>query len=223
MFQCEGVWFPDGEEHLLPFLKKGPHIDGKGTYQYHKYQAVLKWTKGRACVIDVGAHVGLWSMHFAQEFQWVHAFEPVPRHIECFKKNLEFASNVLLYDIAVGCEGSKIVKMVSDPHSSGDTKVNPLPLRSADLLEYHLPMEDLDDQDINGKIDLIKLDCEGYELFALKGAQTILFRDKPTVIVEQKPNRAEQYGLPRIGAVDWLKNHGWILRETLSGDYILSL
>ena len=38
--------------------------------------------------LDIGAHVGIWSMRLAEKFKRVHAFEPVPKHIECWKQNM---------------------------------------------------------------------------------------------------------------------------------------
>ena len=71
-------------------------------------------------------------------------------------------------------------------------------------------------------VDFIKLDCEGYELFALRGAEETLKRCRPCVIVEQKPNRAQRFGLPQTGAVDYLQSLGAKLRAKMAGDYILS-
>ena len=39
--------------------------------------------------LDVGAHVGIWSMRLAEKFKRVYAFEPVPKHIECWKQNMQ--------------------------------------------------------------------------------------------------------------------------------------
>ena len=70
--------------------------------------------------------------------------------------------------------------------------------------------------------NLVKIDCEGWELPVLRGAEVTLRCCKPTVIVEQKPGRAQRFGHADTGAVDYLQSLGAKLRAELSGDYILS-
>jgi hypothetical protein len=60
---ADGIWFPDGESHLVKMLKGSPRVDGRGTYQLHKLMSAMQHVKHRRCALDVGMHVGLWSMH----------------------------------------------------------------------------------------------------------------------------------------------------------------
>jgi len=92
--------------------------------------------------------------------------------------------------------------------------------------EGDIPMrrlDEVDDMDLIGpRVDFVKLDCEGYELFALRGGAQLLARSRPCVMVEQKPGRATKFGLPATGAVDYLQSLGAKLRFELSGDFCLS-
>jgi len=208
---CGGVWLPDGEQHLVEWMKnRNEVIDGKLTYQYHKFQAAMLHVKQFRTAVDVGAHCGLWSMHLAKRFETVHAFEPVADHRECFLANVT-GVNAVLHAAALG-EREGMVSMNSAATSSGDTTVS----EGDDV-----PLKMLDSYNLRD-VDFIKLDCEGYELFALKGGTETIKRCKPCVIVEQKPGKAQQFGLPETGAVDWLRAMGAVLRKEISGDYILS-
>ena len=90
MKQINGVWLPSAEYNLVEFLiNKKTMVDGKGSYQYHKLKAALKYVRNWRTAIDVGAHCGLWSMQLVKQFDMVHAFEPVLEHQECFRKNVE--------------------------------------------------------------------------------------------------------------------------------------
>lgn len=219
MIQVGGVWLPDGETHLVDWMRKMNRVvNGKLTYQHHKLEAALRYVKNWRAAVDVGAHCGLWSMHLVELFSIVHAFEPVQAHRDCFQKNVPFGlDRAPLYAVALGEEVGTI-RIETAPTSSGDSRVagaaksgqpGAVPLRRLD--EYEL-------QDV----DFMKLDCEGYELFALRGAEGTLVRCRPCVIVEQKPGRAEHFGLPRTGAVDYLQGLGAKLRAEMSGDYVLS-
>jgi FkbM family methyltransferase len=213
MVNCGGVWLPAGETHLVDWMRRRNEVvDGKLTYQYHKLEAALKWVKRWRVAIDVGGHCGLWSMHLAKRFGMVHAFEPVAAHRACFERNLAgLEGRCVLHACALG-DASGSVAIHTAPTSSGDSwvcGVGDIPLRTLDGFQ---PQE----------VDFIKLDCEGYELFALRGAEEMLRRCKPVVIVEQKPGRAQKFGLQETAAVDYLRSLGAHLRTAISGDYIMA-
>ena len=64
--------------------------------------------------LDIGAHVGIWTRRLAVDFQEVIAFEPLPKHIECHKKNCEEYSNVVLHKIALSNTNEKKVMTTKD-------------------------------------------------------------------------------------------------------------
>lgn len=209
----EGVWLPDGETHLTAWMTKMQQRDEEGRlcYQKHKLDALLGLVTDFRIAIDVGAHCGLMSMHLTKRFQTVHAFEPVELHRAAFARNV--TGPAVLHAMALG-EAEGMVSMKSDPHSSGDTVVcgvGEIPLRRLDDV---LP-------EVEG-VGLIKLDCEGYELHALRGGEQLLKRCKPAIMVEQKKNKAQQFGLPETGAVQYLEGLGAKVRKVISGDYLLT-
>lgn len=210
-----GVWLPDREQHLCEWMTKVNRIvDGRGSYQFAKLEAALEYVRDWRTAVDVGAHCGTWSVHLAPRFDRLVAFEPVAEHRACFEANLPYAANVQLEACALG-EADGMVAMKTADTSSGDTTVDAsrpgdVPLRRLDAFEI-------------ADLDFLKLDCEGYELFALKGGEQTIRRCKPAIIVEQKPGRADAFGLPTIGAVEWLKALGYTLRREMSGDFIMSV
>lgn len=207
MKQINGIWLPDHEAHLQAFAEKGKF--GKWTYQFHKLEAAMQYIRGTGFAIDVGGHCGLWSKELVKLFDKVVAFEPVEDHRNCFKLNV--SGNYVLYACALG-EKQGSVRIHVTPGQSGDAWVDG---------EGDIPMSTLDTFDFDG-VDFIKLDCEGYELFALRGGEQMLKRDKPVVIVEQKPGRGSKFGLKDTAAVDYLISLGYTLKQEISGDYILA-
>jgi hypothetical protein len=71
-------------------------------------------------------------------------------------------------------------------------------------------------------VDFIKVDCEGYELFVLKGAEKTILENKPTIVVEQKTGNGQRYGLGEKDAVSYLKELGMVQKSVMSGDHIMS-
>lgn len=224
-----GVWLPATETHMNNWMvTRNQVVDGKLTYQYHKLQAAMAYVKDFGVAIDVGAHCGLWSMHLAKLFKSLYAFEPIPLHRKCWamnattpqSKDVAHTCKAILYPLALG-DKTQLVKFYSTPGSTGDTFVD-----AGGNVEVE--MVRLDEMFTNGewhpdtKIDFIKLDCEGYELFALRGGEEMLKRCKPCVVVEQKPNKAPKYGLGTTDAVKYLQGLGAVARKEIGGDYIMS-
>lgn len=213
MILHQGIWLPDGETHLTKWMDKaGEIVDGKGTYQIKKLRAALARCRSFRTAVDVGAHCGMWSMQLAKRFNRVEAFEPVPEHRACFDRNLGVFVDrtAFLHACALG-DHEGLVRIDTAPTSSGDSKVG----GDGDIRLCTLDSFNLRD------VDFIKLDCEGYEYFALKGGEETIKRDRPTIIVEQKPGRGQQFGLTETAAVDWLESLGYVRSEVMSGDYIM--
>ena len=224
MKKVDGWYFPDGESHLPQWManpKVRMMLNGRAAYQGQKQVAAMDLCKNFRRAIDVGGHVGLWSFNLAHRFARVEAFEPVAAHRECFFENIPQASademddhgndpiDVFLHACALGDrEGS--VSIRTEPTSSGDSRVDG---------PGNIPMRRLDSFGFTD-VDLIKIDCEGYELFVLRGAEEILARCKPVVIVEQKPGHAQKYGLGERDAVPYLESMGYKVAKEMAGDFI---
>lgn len=209
----DGWYFPDGETHLPGWIanpKVRMMLNGRPAYQGQKQEAALALCGQRRNAVDVGGHVGLWSFNLAHWFKQVHAFEPVAAHRECFAKNvLGAVSNVTLIGCALG-DRESMVSIRTEPTSSGDSRVD----GAGDI-----PMRRLDSFGLVD-VDLLKIDVEGFELFVLRGAEEILARYKPVVIVEQKPGHAQKFGLGERDAVPYLESMGYRVAREMAGDFL---
>lgn len=184
-------WLPDQEQHLEDWILKWDD------YQTPHRANALKHVKNWDVAVDIGAHVGLWSREFTEKFKWVIAFEPVAEHRECYEKNVT-NENRILYPYALG-EKPGFVKMQTEEHSTGGTHVDPK-AETGDI-----EMRTLDSFEIP-KIDFMKLDCEAYEIYVLKGARETLLRCKPVICIEQK--NQPYFGNPRYIASEYLMSLG---------------
>lgn len=214
-----GWYFPDGEKHLPEWMARvNQRRGGLLQYQLGKYNAALKFVRQRRLAIDVGAHIGQWSKNMASDFEIVHAFEPVSDYGCCWQANLPAVANATLHPVALG-EAQGIVSLkCGTPGSHGDTFIAQ---RDEANAAKDVALKPLDWFDL-ANVDFIKVDCEGYELFVVKGGEKTIRRDRPCIIVEQKPGKAQSYGLGETDAVTLLKSWGAKVRAVLSGDYILS-
>lgn len=218
MKQELGWYFPDGEVHLPEWMRAAKQVrNGVLQYQFNKYREVLKYCKDRKLAIDVGGHVGQWSRNMVEDFLDVAAFEPVPAYAECWRANLAGYDNAELFPIALGAAPGVVSLKCGTPGSHGDTFVAP---RDEANIAFDVVMGTIDQFELEP--DLIKIDCEGYELFVLQGGEKTIRACKPCVIVEQKPGKGQGFGLKETAAVDLLLSWGARQRSVISGDYILS-
>jgi FkbM family methyltransferase len=219
MKEWRGIFLPDNEQHLIEnLLRTGHERAGKPVYQSQKYNTALSCFNKRNVAVDIGANLGLWSRIMGLDFEKVHSFEPVPEYIECFKKNAPQA-NVELHEIALGSKSGKIsLAKRAGAQSCGDTGPSTKE-KGETIVAQNVTMKTLDSFELEG-VDFIKVDCEGYELDVLKGAEETILRCKPCIIVEQKPGHAQRYGHEETEAVDYLESLGMKLYVELSGDFI---
>lgn len=237
MFQHQGIWLPDGEKHFPKWMSEnGEIVDGKGTYQIRKLRAALEHCRQFRMAVDVGAHVGLWSMQLVKRFGHVHAFEPVRTFRECFCENLRLPyaqrpdvdytkpiPDVLLYPVACTLHTCALASeegrcdMNYDPADSGGTHVS----LEGDGDAGEVELRTLDSFKLED-VDFLKIDCEGYEHHVIEGGRETIQRCKPTIIVEQKPHKlGPNFGIKGTPAVDLLKSWGYKVVRELSGDFIL--
>jgi FkbM family methyltransferase len=221
MFQHQGMWLPDGEKHFPSWMdKNGELVDGRGTYQLKKWRACLPWIKSVRVAVDVGAHVGFWSIRMCEKFEFVHCFEPMEPMRACLFENMKWHNNFCVHPKALGERGG-LVFMNYDPADSGNTHIGrACAMNDDDPSSVEVcPLDELALE----RVDFIKVDTEGSEAAVLKGAAETLRRWKPCVIVEQKQRKmAVNYGTSGTPAVDVLREMGAVLRQEIGGDYILS-
>lgn len=226
-----GVWLPKSDQSFEGWMLRGKRvmvIDGKYTYQYHKLEAAMKHQPQdrRGVCVDIGAHVGLWSMWLVREFEWVHAFEPVPAFADIFPHNVDMGRATLRY-CALGHEQEPVNMIVPDDFT-GSARVataRPHPglkkhhRTGAETVWSSLPQRRLDDFEFDA-VDFIKIDVEGYEWNVVRGAELIIRRCRPNIVVEQAGNDLA-YGHERDSAKHLLESWGMVPIHEMSGDWLM--
>jgi len=117
-------------------------------------------------IVDVGANIGLSCIYWAHNFKaaQILAFEPHPRHIQILKRNAQLnhlENRLTLIEAAAGQAPGEAV--LSDA-SLCSSLVSP----NNDESGIHVPIVDLFKTLENRKIDLLKIDIEGYEYAILQ-------------------------------------------------------
>jgi FkbM family methyltransferase len=162
------------------------------TPKYVGSAEALKWTirdlprldqtipfcQGRTAVIQAGGNLGLYAKRLARDFQTVYSFEPDPELFRLMQVNAPEA-NILRYQAALGDER----RLVGTSRIRRDGKPNNHEGITHIAGEGNIPTLRIDDLGL-ATCELMVLDLEGWELFALRGARETLARCRPVVSVE---------------------------------------
>lgn len=182
----------------------------------HDLKVLQQLLKPGDAVIDIGANVGSHCIPLAKWLgpdSQVHAFEPHPRIFSYLQANAQLnrLANLHLYPYALGeSEGEvEFTDLTTDD-------LNRIANRSADAPTIRVPMRPLDTFACTRQpIRLIKLDIEGYELFALRGAEQAL-ANAQMLYLEVCDAHTAQYGYTVRDLATFLQARGWQLHQVAS-------
>lgn len=179
----------------LTLLQKGFYLlydlnflKNKEEFKYH--YAIKKIIKPNYTVIDIGANLGYYSKNFARLAHKgkVIAIEPLPLFYSQLKKLLSNYKHVEIINCALGDSvGTVTMVLPTDngmirtglPHIASENEEK----KEAELVEVEIRKgsEILNKQE---KIDYIKCDIEGYELFVFKEIFSVLEKYRPIIQIE---------------------------------------
>lgn len=146
-------------------------------------ETVLRLVPGRTAAVQAGGNLGIFPKRLAQVFTTVYTFEPAP---ELFKSLYHNAPerNILRFQAALGetrgLVGTACVRREGKHAQAHEGITHVVPKGTIPTLrvdDLGLPV-----------CDLLYLDVEGWELYALRGAVKTLTRCRPVVVVEINQN-----------------------------------
>lgn len=199
------LWLPDGD-----------NWGWSANYERSHFKKAMAHVTGRKVALDVGAHVGIWSLRLAEAFDEVICFEPMPRHYQCHAKNVRLDNSTLHKVGLSSAAGTKTMRGYIGDNSGrskidGGGKINPklhklFKIEVKTLDEFKIP-----------KIDFMKVDVEEHESEMLDGAAKTIKRCKPLIFIEIWPRELDV-------AVPRLERLGYRQKESVgSNNYIFAV
>ena len=140
--------------------------------------AVLALVPGRTAAVQAGGNLGIFPKALAREFQTVYRFEPAPELFAMLVHNAP-EPNIVKFQAALG----DVPQLVGVSRTRRDGKPDAHEGITHVAGAGTLPMLRVDDLRLPA-CDLLYLDVEGYELFALRGAHALIQRCRPVIAVE---------------------------------------
>jgi FkbM family methyltransferase len=186
------------------FLDLSDHVISlnilRGHYEQEEIDFVRAMLKPGDSVVDVGGHIGFFTMHMAAAVGpqgHVYAFEPLDSNASLLERSIAenaFGDRVCFQRAAVGAKaGTATLTFAAETLNSGGAYLLPdggMPLSGNQRRE--VPLVALDTLDLRRPIRFIKMDVEGAEPQVLRGAARILAEDRPTILSELHPTQLER-------------------------------
>lgn len=161
-------------------------LEKYGEWAQIEIEFLCQFIRDDSVILDAGSHIGIHSLAFAHSAAknvHVHAFEAQPQLSALSMRNAKVSgSRISVQRCAIGeSEGAGFIPRLPD-----DRPVN----AGAQNLEYQAgpdrletPIRTIDSFGLSG-VTLIKLDIEGCEAAALRGAVRTVSNDKPVIYCE---------------------------------------
>lgn len=160
-----------------------------GDYELTDSNMIMKLVKPNTHVLDIGANMGWYALNIAKKNPDVnvYAFEPIDSTYLALQENVRIneLDNIKTFNFGFSSE-EKTLEFYFYPSGSGNASSANLSGRS-DVKKVTCDVKVLDDTSTRlnlPKIDFIKCDVEGAELFVFQGALKPLAQDKPIVFTE---------------------------------------
>lgn len=162
---------------------------------------VFPLVRAKQVAIQAGGAMGVWPKRMSQVFDVVYTFEPTPQSFYCLNFNCP-EENIVAFNAALG-DKPQMVKMAFPEHrrrskagkeNYGGFRIFP---------GGHVPTIAIDWLNLEG-CDLLMLDLEGFELFALKGAIATIKKFRPIIVMEDK-GCSRVFGYEKGEVETWLK------------------
>lgn len=160
--------------------------------------------------VDIGANVGTHSICMArlvEGLKRIYSYEPHPRIFHYMQKNIRLnnVDYIQAFNVALG-------ETDSDAYLSEEVWDDRNSIRSDGNSPHTLriQMRRLDSFPIEGEILVIKIDIEGYELFALRGGEETLQRAQ-LMYLEIGDRHTLRFGYPTRALLEFLCTRGWRL------------
>jgi len=202
----------------FPFVTMPNNFCGLWSYVGREFENDLlsfveKTLKPGQIFVDVGANIGIYSTHASAAVGLdgkVIAFEAHPVTAEVFRENaaLNGLPNVRLINTAVGAEPGTL-EMRYGRGDSGSSHVAVGPDRSTvtvPVIALDLKLSELE----LTRVDYLKVDVEGFELFVLRGALQTLSAN-PGIVVQTEIDRRHlaRYGVVPADVFDFMRKLGF--------------
>lgn len=151
---------------------------------------LVRLTSPGDTVVDVGANIGSTMIPLAEKVGHrgrVIGFEPDPQRFAKCRRFLDARSlkNTELHCLGLASAAGPSRLRVRDPANQGMNQIVPQGITAVDAVPIEVTaLDDFFEDHRPERVDVVKIDVEGYELEVLKGAMATIDRYRPRLFIE---------------------------------------
>ena len=199
--------FPDNK-YLACFLLDGttPSILQDSLFDVNQIECIFSYLKNNnlinGCAIDAGASFGTYSLYFSKYFDHVYSFEPHPISFSILNINVKYCNpkqNITTFNYGLSSKESVRTlydwKNFSPSGSTFNTKSIQKNAKGQNAKGHHFEckLKPLKEKDFSDKkIGFLKIDVENYEMEVLLGAEELIKKQKPVILIEDWKSREKK-------------------------------
>lgn len=156
-----------------------------GDYEPYVFHPLMERLGPGTTFVDVGANIGVFSIHAARRGARVLAFEPNARNAAHLLANAHAADvPVELHPLGLSDRRGHGILQVDPRSSNGFLRADEVEPRPDDVV---VPLATLYEMVWIRRVDVVKIDIEGHEYRAIRGGIQMLRRWRPAVFTEYCP------------------------------------
>jgi FkbM family methyltransferase len=198
------------------------HIDNGICEPYPRHIEIVKryqneYPNKNNTYIDIGAHIGTTVLPFSRLYKSIYAFEANKDNYKLLEENVKMNSigHCKLYNTGV-YNKSTLGKMLQHGNNSGCFYFK----ETDDGDTRTIKIDDILNDSV--KVDFIKIDTEGSELYVIQGAEKCLHANKPLIQIELNGLSKSLYNIEDSSVLSYLGSLGYqIYDSSISGNIFL--
>lgn len=195
----EGFAIVERDTHLGKWVIEHKRLD----FDQNALPTYLKYFHNNGVLLNVGANIGCYAFAFVKQAKKIVCLEPNPEAFECLVHNLSPYQNVHLIQKAI-TDKKTTCTVKSDIDNIGMAFIEEGSGETEAITIDSLKLEEL---------SFILMDCEGFELKALVGAEKTISKYKPVMVIEINDHTLRRTNTDRKEIFAWLDEMGYIYRN----------
>jgi len=160
-----------------------------GSYEEEILAMVMKLIDNNHTVLDIGSNIGWYTINISKSKRddiKIFSFEPIPKTFKYLQQNLHLndISNVKAFNFGFSSEEKDVIFYYHEECSANASLANISEANNVEKIVCRVRKMDNFVNEYNLKVDFIKCDVEGAELFVFQGGIETIRKDKPIIFSE---------------------------------------
>lgn len=203
----------------------GYSIFWRGAHDWSTIFVLKNFVKKDDVIFDIGANIGeytLYAASFINSNGKVYSFEPVQSVFNILKQNVDLNSHLRNKIICVnkGLGNKKAILPIYDEQNNINEGLFSIHqknfIQSKKIQDIEIDtLDNFVNENYIDRIDFIKIDVEGNELYVLQGAESCLKKLQPKLLIEMSEKNFNAAGYTKQDIFNFLESLGYLIHLIL--------